>query len=170
MANLPTSYPKDKIKIVLLEDIHAATAAAFRKAGYTDITKLKRSASGPELEAIVRDAHILGIRSKTQLSAPVLDQAGKLLAVGCFCIGTNQVDLQAARERGIAVFNAPFSNTRSVAELVLAEAILLMRGIPAKNAAAHRGAWQKSADDAYEIRGKTLGIVGYGAIGTQLSV
>ena len=114
--------------------------------------------------------HFVGIRSRTQLNADVLAQATKLAAVGCFCIGTNQVDLQAARARGIAVFNAPFSNTRSVAELVLAEAILLLRGVPEKNALAHRGSWWKSAENAYEIRGKTLGIVGYGSIGTQLSV
>ena len=114
--------------------------------------------------------HFVGIRSRTQLTEEVFAQAHKLVAVGCFCIGTNQVDLNAARERGIAVFNAPYSNTRSVAELVLAEAILLLRGIPEKNAVAHRGGWLKSADNAYEIRGKTLGIVGYGSIGTQLSV
>ena len=125
---------------------------------------------GDKLIDRIADAHFVGIRPRTQLTAEAFAHAPKLVAVGCFCIGTNQVDLQAARERGIVVFNAPFSNTRSVAELVLAEAILLLRGVPAKSAAAHRGSWLKSSDDAYEIRGKTLGIVGYGSIGTQLSV
>jgi D-3-phosphoglycerate dehydrogenase len=170
MANLPTSYPKDKIKVVLLEDIHPAAVSAFRKAGYTDITKLKRSAAGAELDAIVRDAHILGIRSKTQLTQAVLDQAGKLLAVGCFCIGTNQVDLDRATEKGIPVFNSPYSNTRSVAELVLAEAIMLLRRIPARSEAAHAGRWLKDARGSYESRGKVMGIVGYGHIGSQVSV
>src|SRR5690606_427681 len=116
------------------------------------------------------DAHFVGIRSRTQLTEEVLEVASKLIGIGCFCIGTNQVDLMAAMERGIAVFNAPYSNTRSVAELVLAEAILLLRGVPEKNASCHRGGWLKTAKDSYEIRGKTMGIVGYGSIGTQLSI
>ena len=165
-----TSTDKAKIKFLLLEGIHPSAIAVLQAAGYTQIESLPGALSDEALALKIADAHFVGIRSRTQLTADLLARADKLVAIGCFCIGTNQVDLQAARERGIAVFNAPFSNTRSVAELVLAEAILLMRGIPAKNAAAHRGAWQKSADDAYEIRGKTLGIVGYGAIGTQLSV
>ncbi|WP_395059590.1 NAD(P)-dependent oxidoreductase, partial [Polaromonas sp.] len=164
------SFDKNKLKFLLLEGIHPSAIAVLRDAGYTQIESLPGALEGDELKAKIADAHFVGIRSRTQLTADVLAHAGKLAAVGCFCIGTNQVDLQAARERGIAVFNAPFSNTRSVAELVLAEAILLLRGIPEKSAAAHRGGWLKSADNAFEIRGKTLGIVGYGSIGTQLSV
>jgi len=139
-------------------------------AGYSNIESLTGALEGDELKAKIADAHFVGIRSRTQLTADVFAHANKLAAVGCFCIGTNQVDLDAARERGIAVFNAPFSNTRSVAELVLAEAILLLRGVPEKSAVAHRGGWLKSAENSFEIRGKTLGIVGYGSIGTQLSV
>ena len=164
------SLDKNKLKFLLLEGIHPSAIALLRDAGYAQIESLPGALEGDELKAKIADAHFVGIRSRTQLSADVLAHASKLAAVGCFCIGTNQVDLNAARERGIAVFNAPFSNTRSVAELVLAEAILLLRGIPEKSAAAHRGGWLKSADNAFEIRGKTLGIVGYGSIGTQLSV
>ncbi|MDQ3272993.1 MAG: phosphoglycerate dehydrogenase [Pseudomonadota bacterium] len=164
------SLDKNKLKFLLLEGIHPSAIAVLRDAGYSQIENLPGALEGDELKAKIADAHFVGIRSRTQLSADVLAHASKLAAVGCFCIGTNQVDLNAARERGIAVFNAPFSNTRSVAELVLAEAILLLRGVPEKSAAAHRGGWLKSADNAFEIRGKTLGIVGYGSIGTQLSV
>jgi D-3-phosphoglycerate dehydrogenase len=165
-----TSTDKNKIKFLLLEGIHPSAIAVLQAAGYTQIESLSGALPDAELKAKIADAHFVGIRSRTQLTAEVFAHASKLAAVGCFCIGTNQVDLAAARERGIAVFNAPFSNTRSVAELVLAEAILLLRGIPEKSAAAHRGGWLKSADKAYEIRGKVLGIVGYGSIGTQLSV
>ncbi len=165
-----TSLDKSKIKFLLLEGIHASASEVLRRAGYSQIETLPKALQGEELKAKLADVHFLGIRSQTQLTADVLAHAPKLVAVGCFCIGTNQVDLNAARERGVAVFNAPYSNTRSVAELVLAEAILLLRGIPEKNALAHRGGWLKSAIDSYEIRGKTLGIVGYGSIGTQLSV
>ena len=165
-----TSTEKSKIRFLLLEGIHPSAAAVLQAAGYTQIESLPGALSEEELKIKIADAHFVGIRSRTQLTADVLAHATRLAAVGCFCIGTNQVDLNAARERGIAVFNAPFSNTRSVAELVLAEAILLLRGIPEKSAVAHRGGWLKSADNAYEIRGKTLGIVGYGSIGTQLSV
>ena len=165
-----TSTDKARIKFLLLEGIHPSAIAVLQAAGYTHIESLPGALPDDELKQRIASAHFVGIRSRTQLSAEVLGHAGRLAAVGCFCIGTNQVDLDAARERGIAVFNAPFSNTRSVAELVLAEAILLMRGIPQKSAAAHRGGWLKSAQDSHEIRGKTLGIVGYGAIGTQLSV
>ena len=165
-----TSTEKSKIRFLLLEGIHPSAAAVLQAAGYTQIESLPGALAEDELKIKIADAHFVGIRSRTQLSADVFAHAAKLAAVGCFCIGTNQVDLNAARERGIAVFNAPFSNTRSVAELVLAEAILLLRGIPEKSAVAHRGGWLKSADNAYEIRGKTLGIVGYGSIGTQLSV
>lgn len=165
-----TSLDKAQIKFLLLEGIHPSAIKLLQAAGYSNIESISGALEGAALIDKIADAHFVGIRSRTQLTADVFAHAHKLAAVGCFCIGTNQVDLDAARERGIAVFNAPFSNTRSVAELVLAEAILLLRGIPAKSAAAHRGGWLKSADNAYEIRGKTLGIVGYGSIGTQLSV
>ena len=165
-----TSTEKSKIKFLLLEGIHPSAVQVLRDAGYSQIENLSGALSDDALKRQIADAHFVGIRSRTQLTADVLAHAHKLAGIGCFCIGTNQVDLNAARERGIAVFNAPFSNTRSVAELVLAEAIVLMRGIPEKNAVAHRGGWLKSADNAFEIRGKTLGIVGYGAIGSQLSV
>ncbi|MGJ7483901.1 phosphoglycerate dehydrogenase [Variovorax sp. LT2P21] len=165
-----TSLDKSKIKFLLLEGIHASAVEVLRGAGYTQIEMLPKALQGEELKAKLADVHFLGIRSQSKLTADVLSAAPKLVAVGCFCIGTNQVDLNAARERGVAVFNAPYSNTRSVAELVLAEAILLLRGIPAKNALVHRGGWMKSAAHSHEIRGKTLGIVGYGSIGTQLSV
>ena len=165
-----TSLDKSKIKFLLLEGIHASAIEIIRGAGYTQIETLPKALQGEELKAKLADVHFLGIRSQSQLTADVLAAAPKLVAVGCFCIGTNQVDLNAARERGVAVFNAPYSNTRSVAELVLAEAILLLRGVPEKNALAHRGGWLKSAVNSHEIRGKTLGIVGYGSIGTQLSV
>ena len=165
-----TSLDKSKIKFLLLEGVHPSALDILRNAGYTHIETVAGALPEDELKQKMADVHFVGIRSRTQLTAEVFACAPKLVAVGCFCIGTNQVDLNAARERGIAVFNAPYSNTRSVAELVLAEAILLLRGIPEKNAVSHRGGWLKSADNAYEIRGKTLGIVGYGSIGTQLSV
>ena len=165
-----TSTDKNKIKFLLLEGIHPSAVKVLQAAGYTQIENLAGALSDAELKSKITDVHFVGIRSRTQLTAGVFAHASKLAAVGCFCIGTNQVDLNAARERGIAVFNAPFSNTRSVAELVLAEAILLLRGIPEKSAVAHRGGWLKSAENSFEIRGKTLGIVGYGSIGTQLSV
>lgn len=166
----PTSLDKSKIKFLLLEGIHASALKVLHDAGYTNVEALTGALEGDELKRKIADVHFIGIRSRTQLTQDVLAAANKLVAIGCFCIGTNQVNLDAAREKGVVVFNAPYSNTRSVAELVLAEAILLLRGIPAKNAAAHRGGWLKSAENAFEIRGKTLGIVGYGSIGTQLSV
>ncbi|GAA5093133.1 MULTISPECIES: phosphoglycerate dehydrogenase [Paenalcaligenes] len=165
-----TSLDKSKIRILLLEGVHQNAINTFNAAGYDNIETIPSALSGDELKAKIADAHFIGIRSRTQLTKEVFDVAEKLVAVGCFCIGTNQVDLTAARERGIAVFNAPHSNTRSVAELVLGEAIMLLRGIPQKNAAAHQGKWLKSAAGSYEMRGKTLGIIGYGSIGTQLSV
>jgi D-3-phosphoglycerate dehydrogenase len=165
-----TSIDKKKIHFLLLEGVHPSAEELIRAAGYTNIDSVSGSLPDAELKARLADVHFLGIRSRTQLTEDVFAHAPKLTAVGCFCIGTNQVDLAAARQRGIAVFNAPYSNTRSVAELVLAEAILLLRGVPEKSAVAHRGGWLKSAENAYEIRGKTLGIVGYGSIGTQLSV
>ena len=165
-----TSLEKSKIRILLLEGVHQSALDTLNAAGYTNIEYLSHSLAEEELIEKIADAHFIGIRSRTQLTEKVFEAAKKLVAVGCFCIGTNQVDLQAATRRGVAVFNAPFSNTRSVAELVLAQAILLLRGIPEKNALAHRGGWQKSAKDSYEIRGKKLGIIGYGNIGTQFSV
>ena len=165
-----TSLDKSKIKFLFLEGIHPSAVDVLRSAGYSQIETLPKALQAEELKAKLADVHFLGIRSQSKLTADVLSAAPKLVAVGCFCIGTNQVDLNAARERGVAVFNAPYSNTRSVAELVLAEAILLLRGIPAKNALVHRGGWMKSAVHSHEIRGKTLGIVGYGSIGSQLSV
>lgn len=166
----PTSPDKSQVRFLLLEGIHASAVHTLEAAGYSQIERLPGALSQQQLQARLADVHVLGIRSRTQVSEAVLAQAPQLLAIGCFCIGTNQVDLKAARERGVAVFNAPYSNTRSVAELVLAEAVLLLRGIPEKNAAAHHGRWLKSAEGAHEVRGKTLGIVGYGNIGTQLSV
>ncbi len=165
-----TSLDKGKIKFLLLEGIHPSAVELLQASGYTQVEVLPGALEGEELKARLSDVHFLGIRSRTQLTAEVFAAAPKLVAVGAFCIGTNQIDLDAAREHGVAVFNAPYSNTRSVAELVLAEAILLLRGVPEKNAAAHRGGWLKTAENAFEIRGKTLGIVGYGSIGAQLSV
>jgi len=165
-----TSLDKSKIRFLLLEGVHQSAVDTLNKAGYTNIEYLKTSLTQEELIEKIADAHFVGIRSRTQLTAEVFEAAKKLIAVGCFCIGTNQVDLKAATAKGVAVFNAPYSNTRSVAELVIAEAILLLRGIPEKNAMAHRGEWMKSASNSYEIRGKSLGIVGYGSIGSQLSV
>ncbi|MGB1139400.1 MAG: phosphoglycerate dehydrogenase [Halioglobus sp.] len=164
------SLEKSKIRFLLLEGVHPSAISALEEAGYTNIEVHKKALPTEDLKKAIANAHFVGIRSRTQLTEDVLEAAQKLVAVGCFCIGTNQVDLAAATRRGIAVFNAPFSNTRSVAELVLAEAILLLRGVAAKNAAAHRGEWQKSAANAFEIRGKKLGIVGYGNIGMQLGV
>lgn len=165
-----TSLEKNKLKFLLLENIHPHAQDVLRAAGYSQIESVGTALEGDDLKKKLADVHFVGIRSRTQLTAEVLAHAPKLVAIGAFCIGTNQIDLQAARERGIAVFNAPYSNTRSVAELVLAEAVLLLRGIPERNAAAHRGGWLKSAEGSHEARGKTLGIVGYGAIGSQLSV
>lgn len=172
MTDTPTdtSFDKDKIKILLLEGVHDNAVEAFEAAGYRNVERRAGAVPEAELPDLVRDVHFLGIRSRTHLTADVLAAAERLVAVGAFCIGTNQIDLAAAAERGVAVFNAPFSNTRSVAELVLAEAILLLRGVPEKNAKAHRGEWAKSLGTSREIRGKTLGIVGYGNIGAQLSV
>ncbi len=165
-----TSLDKSKIKFLLLEGVHQSAVDTLNAEGYTNVVHLKASLPEEELIERVKDAHFIGIRSRTQLTRRIFENAPKLIAVGCFCIGTNQVDLTAAQEYGVAVFNAPYSNTRSVAELVIAEAILLLRGIPEKNAVCHRGGWQKSAAKSYEIRGKVLGVVGYGSIGSQVSV
>ncbi len=165
-----TSLHKGKIKILLLEGVHSSAVEAFRRDGYSNIEYHPKSLSEPKLLASVKDAYLVGIRSNTRLSARVLEHAERLLAIGCFCIGTNQVNLDTAQDRGIPVFNAPFSNTRSVAELVLAEVIMLLRGIPHRNAMAHRGGWIKTAAGSFEVRGKCLGIVGYGHIGTQIGL
>ena len=165
-----TSLDKSRIKILLLEGVHASAVEAFQVDGYTNIESHAKALAEPQLLEAVSDAYFVGIRSATQLSAKVFEHAPRLIGVGCFCIGTNQVDLDAAQERGVPVFNAPFSNTRSVAELVLAEIILLLRGIPQRNTIAHLGGWVKTATGSHEARGKCLGIVGYGHIGTQVGV
>lgn len=164
------SLDKSKIKFLLLEGIHASAGELIQGHGYNNVEILRSALLGDELKEALQGVHFLGIRSRTQLDGEALSAADRLAAVGCFCIGTNQVDLPAAASCGIPVFNAPFSNTRSVAELALAEAILLMRGIPRRNAAAHRGEWIKSATHSHEIRGKTIGIIGYGHIGSQLGI
>ena len=164
------SLDKSKIKVLLLESIHENAVNFFKENGYTEIECLKTSISGRELEEKLKQTHIIGIRSRTELNDGLLQNAPKILAIGCFSIGTNQVDLNKARMLGIPVFNAPFSNTRSVAELVIAECIMLMRGIPERNALAHNKIWMKSVNNAVEVRGKTLGVIGYGHIGSQVSI
>ncbi|WP_448563862.1 phosphoglycerate dehydrogenase [Thalassotalea ganghwensis] len=164
------SLAKEKIKILLLEGVHQSALEELKSKGYSNIEYLKTSLSDEELIEKIPTVHFIGIRSRTQLSDEVLSHAKKLVAIGCFCIGTNQVDIISAQERGIPVFNAPFSNTRSVAELVIGELLLLLRGIPEKSAQAHRGIWNKSAAGSVEARGKTLGIIGYGHIGMQLGI
>jgi D-3-phosphoglycerate dehydrogenase len=164
------SLEKDKIKFLLVEGVHPSALENLKRAGYTNIEYHKGAMDIDTLKASIRDAHFVGIRSRTSLTEEVFAAAEKLVAVGCFCIGTNQVDLNAAMKRGIPVFNAPFSNTRSVAEMVLGEMLLMIRGIPEANAKAHRGQWNKLAAGSYEARGKKLGIVGYGHIGTQLGI
>jgi len=164
------SLAKDKIKILLLEGLHPSALEELKLKGYSNIESIKTSLSPEELNKKIADVHFIGIRSRTQLTEEALSHAKKLVAIGCFCIGTNQVNLAAAQKRGVPVFNAPFSNTRSVAELVLGETLLLLRGIPEKSAKAHRGEWLKSAVGSVEARGKTLGIIGYGHIGMQLGI
>jgi len=165
-----TSYPKEKINILFLENISDVAVKNFNAAGYANVKKINGALSEPELIAAIKDVHLLGIRSKTLITKKILDAAPKLQAIGCFCIGVNQVDLKAATKNGVAVFNAPYSNTRSVAELVIGAAIMLIRKIIDKNKAAHEGIWLKEASGSYELRGKTLGIIGYGNIGKQVSV
>jgi D-3-phosphoglycerate dehydrogenase len=165
-----TSYPKEKVNILFLENISDSAVRFFKEQGYSSVRKLTGALSEDDLVREIKDVHLLGIRSKTHITAKVLDAAVKLQAIGCFCIGTNQVDLKYARSKGVVVFNAPYSNTRSVAELVMASSIMLIRRIPDKNIAAHEGRWMKDSKGSYELRGKTLGIVGYGNIGTQVSV
>lgn len=165
-----TSFPKDKIKILLLENIHPSAVECFNEAGYTNVKSLKSALTEEELIKAIADVHVLGIRSKSSITKKIIDKADKLWTLGCFCIGTNQVDLEHAQTQGVTVFNAPYSNTRSVAELVIGHLIHLFRRIPEKNSAAHIGEWLKEADNCHELRGKTLGIVGYGHIGSQVSV
>lgn len=165
-----TSYPKEKINILFLENISDSAVKHFKESGYASVRKLGGALSEEQLIKEVKDVHLLGIRSKTQITKKILEAANKLQAIGCFCIGVNQVDLKTARQQGVAVFNAPYSNTRSVAELVIGLSIMLIRRIPDKNKAAHEGLWNKEAKGSYELRGKTLGIIGYGNIGSQVSV
>ena len=165
-----TSYPKEKINILFLENISDVAVKYFNDKGYANVRKLNGSLSEEQLIKEIKNVHLVGIRSKTKLTAKVIEAAEKLQAIGCFCIGINQVDLATATEHGIAVFNAPYSNTRSVAELVIGSSIMLIRKIIDKNKAAHEGIWNKDAAGSYELRGKTLGIIGYGNIGSQLSV
>src|SRR5690606_13879235 len=170
MAPNRTSFPKQDIRVLLLEGISQSAVDAFHDAGYSLVDGREKSLTGPALHEAIADAHLVGIRSRTQLDAEALSHARRLIAIGCFCIGTNQVDLDAAQLAGVPVFNAPYSNTRSVAELVIAETIMLLRGVPRGDAECHRGGWSKNAVGSHEARGKTLGIVGYGHIGTQVGV
>ncbi len=170
MSNNLTSYPKEKINILFLENISDKAIEQFKQNGYVNVKKIAGALSEDELIKQIKDVHLLGIRSKTKITAKVLEAAKKLQAIGCFCIGVNQVDLKHATKQGVVVFNAPYSNTRSVAELVIGLSIMLIRRIPDKNTAAHEGIWLKEAKGSYELRGKTLGLVGYGNIGTQVSV
>ena len=165
-----TSYPKEKINILFLENISDTAVKYFKEAGYSSVRKVPGALSEEQLIKEIKDVHLLGIRSKTQITPKVLEATKKLQTIGCFCIGVNQVDLRAATNNGVAVFNAPYSNTRSVAELVIAASIMLIRRIPDKNMAAHQGIWMKDSKGSYELRGKTLGVIGYGNIGSQVSV
>ncbi|HUR67491.1 MAG TPA: phosphoglycerate dehydrogenase [Chitinophagaceae bacterium] len=165
-----TSYPKEKIRILFLENISNIAVENFHQHGYVQVDKISKALTEEQLIDEIKNVHILGIRSKTQITSRILEAAKKLQAIGCFCIGVNQVDLKAATKNGVVVFNAPYSNTRSVAELVIGAAIMLIRRIPDKNKAAHAGIWLKDAKGSYELRGKTVGIVGYGNIGSQVSV
>lgn len=167
---MKTSFPRQDIKVLLLEGVSRTGVEVFERAGYSNIEYHEKSLPEAQLLERIADAHLVGLRSRTQLTAHVLRHAKRLIAAGCFCIGTNQVDLGEAERLGVPVFNAPYSNTRSVAELVVAEAIMLLRGIPQRNAQCHRGGWSKSAAGSYEARGKTLGVIGYGHIGTQVGV
>ena len=168
--NKITSYPKEKINILFLENISDVAVKHFNASGYANVKKINGALSETELITAIKDVHLLGIRSKTQITKNILNAAPKLQAIGCFCIGVNQVDLNAATKNGVVVFNAPYSNTRSVAELVIGASIMLIRKIIDKNKAAHEGFWMKEASGSYELRGKTLGIIGYGNIGKQVSV
>jgi D-3-phosphoglycerate dehydrogenase len=170
VMNEQLSFPKDKIKILLLEGIHDSAVEHFHDHGYHQVQRVSTALSGADLEQALDGVHMVGIRSRTQLTRQAIESANRLMTIGCFCIGTNQVDLTAAAHRGIPVFNAPHSNTRSVAEMVIAEMIMLLRKLGDKNTATHQGRWIKSAEGSFELRGKTLGIVGYGHIGSQVSI
>ena len=170
MAHSRTSYPRTKIKILLLENISDSAVDEFTKGGYAEVQRLNGALSENQLIKAVKGVHLIGIRSKTQITKNVIQAADKLLAIGAFCIGVNQVDLKSATESGVAVFNAPYSNTRSVAELIIGLSVILIRKIAEKNDAAHKGVWLKDATGSFELRGKTLGIVGYGNIGSQVSI
>ena len=170
MTAAKTSYPKEKINILLLEGVHPSAAEIFKQEGYTQIESLTRALGGKELIEKIKGVHVLGIRSKTQVTSEALSHADRLLSIGAFCIGTNQIDMGDCTDRGVAVFNSPFSNTRSVAELVIAEIILLLRRAVDKNINLHKGKWEKSSSGSFEARGKILGIIGYGHIGSQVSV
>lgn len=165
----PLSLAKDKIRVLLLEGVNDSAVQLIEAAGYSNLTRLPKALDGEALKEAIKGVHLLGIRSRTQITPDVLTAADRLIAIGCFSVGTNQVDIDAARRHGIPVFNAPFSNTRSVAELVIGEIIMMFRRLVPRSNAAHEGRWDKSATDSYEVRGKTLGIVGYGNIGSQLS-
>ena len=165
-----TSFPKEKIKILLLENVHPVTVKMLHDEGFTAVDVHKAAMSDSELMHVIDKYHVIGIRSKTHITRRHIEKAGKLMCIGAFCIGTNQIDLEAAMQQGITVFNSPFSNTRSVAEMVIGLSIMLMRKIPEKNAAAHLGQWLKESKGCYEVRGKTIGIIGYGRIGSQVSV
>jgi D-3-phosphoglycerate dehydrogenase len=165
-----TSYPRNRIKILLLENISDSAVAELEGGGYLEITRISGALSEEQLIEAVKGMHLIGVRSKTRITKNIVDAADRLLAIGAFCIGVNQVDLTAATEKGIAVFNAPYSNTRSVAELIIGLCVMLIRRIPDKNSAAHRGQWLKDAKGSFELRGKTLGIIGYGNIGSQVSI
>ena len=171
MSAIPTQFslPKDRIWILLLEGVNDSAVELIEAAGYSSVERIPKSLDGEALRKAIRGVHLLGIRSRTQIDADVLGTADRLIAIGCFNVGTNQVDVDAARRIGVPVFNAPFSNTRSVAELVIGEIVMLLRRIFPRSVAAHAGGWDKSATDSHEVRGKTLGIVGYGNIGSQLS-
>ncbi len=166
----PLSLPKKRVNILLLEGVHQSSVDQFKNAGYTSVDYIPHALSHEELLQTIGKYHFVGVRSRSQLNQEVLEAAKKLIAIGCFCIGTNQVNLEKAKEFAVPVFNAPYSNTRSVAELILGEMIMLMRGIPEKNAVAHRGGWLKSAENSYELRGKTVGVIGYGHIGSQIGI
>jgi D-3-phosphoglycerate dehydrogenase / 2-oxoglutarate reductase len=163
------SLPKDKIRVLLLEGVNDSAVQLIEAAGYSNLTRLPKALDGEALHEATKGVHLLGIRSRTQITPDLIEAADRLIAIGCFSVGTNQVDLDAARRSGIPVFNAPFSNTRSVAELVIGEIVFLLRRIVSRSNGAHQGRWDKSADDSHEVRGKTLGIIGYGNIGSQLS-
>ena len=165
----PLSLAKDKIRILLLEGVNDSAVAMIKAAGYSSVERLPKALNGAALQEAVKGVHLLGIRSRTQIDAEILEAADRLIAIGCFSVGINQVDVDAAGRIGVPVFNAPFSNTRSVAELVIGEIVMLLRRVVPRSVAAHDGRWDKSANDSHEVRGKTLGIIGYGNIGSQLS-